>query len=69
MGKDLSHHEKSGDKFYSFDDIKDIKMNSKSFNGHLKLKSQKKKVILDSVAIDLYDQKQIAETVNNYILK
>ncbi|GEM_PF-3672512 len=53
--------------FYRFKDISDIQMNSKSFNGFLKLKSQKKKVIINSVAIPIYDQKEIAAFVNSKI--
>ena len=60
-------NKKSGNKYYSFKDIEFIKMNSKSLNGHLKIKNQKKKIILDSVAIDLNDQQEIVEVVNNKI--
>ena len=58
-----------GDQFYPYTDISKIHLNSKTLNGYIKLKSKKKKIRIDSVAIDLYDQKQIVETVNSYILK
>ncbi len=53
--------------FYSYTDISSIQMNSKSFNGHLKLKNQKKKVIINSVAIALEDQKEIVAFVESKI--
>jgi len=53
--------------FYLFKDISSIQMNSKSINGFLKLKSQKKKVIINSVAIAIDDQKEIAAFVNSKI--
>ena len=58
-----------GDKKYLFSDISEIHLNSKSLNGYIKLKSDKKKIRLDSVAIDLIDQQEIANTINAKITK
>ena len=53
-----------GDKNYLYSDISEIHLNSKLFNGYIKLKSQKKKIRIDSVAIDLVDQQEITKIVN-----
>ncbi len=61
---------KLGNQFYTFDDISVIKMNSKLFNGYIKVKSKKnEKIRLDSVAIDLVDQQEIENLVNSKIKK
>jgi len=52
-----------GDKIYLYSDISDIYMNSKALNGYMKLKSSKKKIRIDSVAIDLVDQQEIESII------
>ncbi len=56
-----------GDKSYAYEDISEVHLNSKAFNGYIKLKSTKKKVRIDSVAIDLIDQQEIMNLVNTKI--
>ena len=56
-----------GDQFYPYTDISEIHLNSKILNGYIKLKSKKKKIRIDSVAIDINDQKEISTFVNNKI--
>ena len=50
--------------FYAFSNIASITINSRALNGNLKLIDSKKKIILDSVAIPIRDQKEIAAFVN-----
>jgi len=56
-----------GDKMYLYSNIKEIHMNSKSLNGYIRLKSQNKKIRIDSVAIDLVDQQEITSIINTKI--
>jgi len=56
-----------GDQFYPYTDISKIHLNSKTLNGYIKLKSKKKKIRIDSVAIDINDQKEISTFINNKI--
>ena len=56
-----------GNKNYLYKDISKIHLNSKAFNGYIKLKFDRKKIVLDSVAIDLIDQQEIARIVNSKI--
>lgn len=60
-------NKKSGNQFCTYDDISFMKMNSKALNGYLKLKSTKKKVIIDYVALDLLDQKEIVMYISKKI--
>jgi len=61
---------KLGNQFYAYDDISAIHLNSKSLNGYIKVKSKKnKKIRLDTVAIDLIDQREIENLVNSKIQK
>ncbi len=53
--------------FYGFSNISSIQLEDRAFNGYLKLKDAKKKIRLDSVAIPLEDQKEIAAFVNSKI--
>jgi len=52
---------------YLFSNIADIKLGSKFTNGYLVLKDTKKKVILNSVAISLEDQKEINALIKSKI--
>jgi hypothetical protein len=52
---------------YSFSNISEIHIEDRSFNGYIKLKDSNKKIRLDSVAIPLEDQKEIAALVNQKI--
>ena len=56
-----------GNKKYLYKDISEIHLNSKALNGYIKLKSNKKKIRVDSVAIDLVDQQEITRIVNSKI--
>ncbi len=60
-------NEKLGNTFYAYEDILSIKMNSKALNGHLKLKSKKGKTHLDSVTIQIEDQREIVRLVTSKI--
>ncbi|MEP2240274.1 MAG: hypothetical protein ABJI22_18045 [Maribacter sp.] len=53
--------------FYPFNNIKKINLDSRALNGYIKLKNPDKKVILDSVAISITDQREIADFVNQRI--
>ncbi|MBJ2175703.1 hypothetical protein JBL43_15730 [Aureibaculum sp. A20] len=53
--------------FYEFSNIASIQMDSRSFNGKIKLKDAKKKIVIDSVAISLQDQQEIVAFVNQRI--
>jgi len=55
---------KLGNQLYRYNDIKAIKMDSKYLNGYIKVKSKKFKIRLETVAIDLVDQKEIVKLVN-----
>jgi len=52
---------------YVFSNISEIHMEDRVFNGYLNLKDSKKKIRLDSVAIPLEDQREIAVFVTNKI--
>lgn len=54
---------------YAYKDIIEIKINSNYFNGFIKTRNEKRKIILDSVAIPLDKQQEIEKTVNSRILK
>ena len=54
---------------YVFSNISKIHLQSRGFNGYLKLKDSKNKIILDSAAIPLEDQKEIAALVNQKIAR
>ena len=53
--------------FYAFTTISSIHLQDRAFNGYLKLKDSKKKIIIDSVAIPFEDQKEIAALINQKI--
>lgn len=53
---------------YLYSNISDIKMESKYTNGYLFLKDTKKKIIINSVAIDLEDQKEIVNLIRTKII-
>ena len=50
--------------FYPFANINIIHIDSRALNGYIKLKNPNKKVILESVAISIKDQREIAAFVN-----
>jgi hypothetical protein len=56
---------KLGNQLYTYNDITEIKMNSKYLNGYIKVKS--KKIRIDTVAIDLVDQQEIVTFVKSKI--
>ena len=56
-----------GNKNYLYKDISEIHLNSKALNGYILLKFNKKKIRVDSVAIDLIDQQEIVRIVNSKI--
>ncbi|WP_282049752.1 hypothetical protein [Maribacter aquivivus] len=53
--------------FYPFVNINKIHLDSRALNGYIKLKNPDKKIILDSVAISVKDQKEITAFINQRI--
>ncbi|KAA5821399.1 hypothetical protein FPF71_16095 [Algibacter amylolyticus] len=54
---------------YKYHEITEIYMDSRYLNGFIKIKSNSKKIHLDSVAIPILKQKEITDLVNDRILK
>lgn len=53
--------------FYPFVNINKIHLDSRALNGYIKLKNSGKKIILDSVAISVKDQREITAFINQRI--
>jgi hypothetical protein len=58
---------KLGNQLYTYNDITAIKIDSKYLNGYIKVKSKKFKIRIETVAIDLADQREIVAFVKSKI--